>query len=116
MGEQRTCLKSLKRKYSCFRKKIDMVVIRVSASENLELVNSKPCNVCLWYMKMIGVRNCYYSDESGGLTRIKIQDTDQTYFTPGHIKYYEFVLGKGDKCADFGWKCHHKKKTNRKPP
>ena len=77
-----------------------MVVIRVSASENLELVNSKPCNVCLWYMKMIGVRNCYHSDENGGLSRIKVQDTDQTYFTQGHIKYYEFILGKGDKCDD----------------
>ena len=45
------------------RKKLEMFVIRVNQMG--DLVNSKPCNTCIYYMQLYGIKSVYYSNEDG---------------------------------------------------
>lgn len=88
-----TMQKSLER-YSngtprCLRKKLEMVVIRVNNSGNL--MNSKPCNSCLYYLKLFGIKSIYYSDEHGEIVKEKINDIEVSHNSIGHRKYLKYL-------------------------
>ena len=88
------------------------MVIRGAGSAREELANSEPCNVCLFYMKLINIRFCYYSNENGELVRIRVNDTEGTYYTPGHVNYYAYVFGESDRFLKY----NKKKIDHWKPP
>ena len=43
--------------HRCLRKKLEMFVIRVNQMG--DLVNSKPCNTCIYYMQLYGIKSVY---------------------------------------------------------
>ncbi len=73
----------------CLRKKLEIVVIRVN--KNGELLNSKPCNTCLYYMKLYGVKSVYYSDENGDMIKEKISQIEVEHNSIGHRKYLKYL-------------------------
>ncbi len=76
----------------CLRKKIEIVVIRVN--KNGELLNSKPCNSCLYYMKLYGVKSVYYSDENGDIIKEKINQIEVEHNSIGHRRYLQYLENK----------------------
>lgn len=73
----------------CLRRKLEMFVIRVNNSGNL--MNSKPCNSCLYYMKLYGIKSVYYSDEKGEIKKEKICDLEPGHCSIGHRKYCQYL-------------------------
>ena len=90
------------------------MVIRGSGGDRTKLANSEPCNVCLFYMKLMNIRNCYYSNEEGDLVKIKVNETEETYYTPGHINYYAYIFGSSVKFVEYNRT--PKKQDKWKPP
>lgn len=76
----------------CLRKKLEIFVIRVN--KNDELMNSKPCNTCLYYMKLFGVKSVYYSDENGDIIKEKINQIEVEHQSIGHRKYMKYLESK----------------------
>jgi deoxycytidylate deaminase len=50
---------------------MDIVVIRQT---NGHLIMSKPCKHCILYLKNIGIKRVYYSDNNGNLVCEKVKD------------------------------------------
>ncbi len=74
----------------CLRRKLEIVVIRVNNSGCL--VNSKPCISCLYYLRLYGVRNIYYSDNDGKMIKEKIVEVETKHKSIGYrnlCKYLE---------------------------
>jgi len=83
-----------------------MFVIRVNNTGNL--VNSKPCNTCIYYMQLYGIKSVYYSNEDGEIIKEKIIDISADHMSISQNKYYEYIKN-GDKNV-----LEHKEKTKKK--
>jgi len=59
-----------------------MYVIRVNKNDNL--VNSKPCKSCIEVMRMFGIKNIYYSTETGELKKEKTNDIETEHMSIAH--------------------------------
>lgn len=76
----------------CLRKKLEMFVIRVNNSGTL--MNSKPCNSCLYYLRLYGIKSVYYSDKDGEIKKEKIGNLEAEHSSIGHRKYCEYLEKK----------------------
>ena len=77
------------------RKKLEMFVIRVNQMGNL--VNSKPCNSCIYYMQLYGIKSVYYSNEDGVIVKEKLTDITPDHLSISQNKYYKYVESGDDK-------------------
>ncbi len=67
-------------KYRKIKKELanySLVVMRVNCAG--KLVNSKPCIDCLSYLKSLGIKNIYYSNDASTLTREKTKNINTTH-------------------------------------
>ena len=55
-------------------KNLDLMVIRISNHDNIQLVNARPCHKCLNMMKTLGFRRVHYTDETGNIITENIRD------------------------------------------
>jgi len=76
------------------RKKLEMFVIRVNQMG--DLVNSKPCNTCIYYMQLYGIKSVYYSNEEGEIVKEKINNITADHMSISQNKYYKYIEN-GDK-------------------
>ncbi len=76
------------------RKKLEMFVIRVNQMG--DLVNSKPCNTCIYYMQLYGIKSVYYSNEEGEIVKEKINNITADHMSISQNKYYKYIES-GDK-------------------
>ena len=77
------------------RKKLEMFVIRVNQMGNL--VNSKPCNTCIYYMQLYGIKSVYYSNEDGVIVKEKLNDITADHLSISQNKYYKYIDNGGDR-------------------
>ena len=77
------------------RKKLEMFVIRVNQMG--DLVNSKPCNTCIYYMQLYGIKSVYYSNEEGVIVKEKLTDITADHLSISQNKYYKYVESGEDK-------------------
>jgi hypothetical protein len=49
-----------------------LYVVRVSPNDPEKLLNSRPCNNCIEYMKLFGIKYVFYSNELGEITKEKV--------------------------------------------
>ena len=77
------------------RKKLEMFVIRVNQMG--DLVNSKPCNTCIYYMQLYGIKSVYYSNEEGEIVKEKIIDIIADHLSISQNKYYKYIESGGDR-------------------
>ena len=73
----------------CLRRKLEIVVIRVNRFGCL--VNSKPCSSCLYYLRLYGVRNIYYSDDDGEIIKEKIAEVETSHKSVGHRSLFKYL-------------------------
>jgi hypothetical protein len=59
-----------------------MFVVRINAGG--EMVNAKPCAMCIFLMLKFNVRTVYYSDDNGDIVKEKVSAM-ATYFSRGLI-------------------------------
>lgn len=52
--------------------KMKLYVVRVSGNDPDKLLNSRPCNNCIEYMKLFGIKYVFYSNEFGEITKEKV--------------------------------------------
>jgi len=52
--------------------KMKLYVVRVSGNDPEKLLNSRPCKNCIEYMKLFGVKYVFYSNETGEITKEKV--------------------------------------------
>ena len=88
-----------------------MFVIRVNSKGNL--VNSKPCNSCIYYMQLYGIKSVYYSDENGEIVREKLMNIESTHFSISQDRYYQY-LESGDKDTIMRFSENYRKKERKK--
>lgn len=55
-----------------FLKKVDIIVIRIGCDGTI--LNSKPCTSCLNVLKLLHIRNVYYTNNSGELESHRVKD------------------------------------------
>ena len=77
------------------RKKLEMFVIRVNQMG--DLVNSKPCNTCIYYMQLYGIKSVYYSNEEGEIVKEKLNDITADNLSISQNKYYKYIESGEDK-------------------
>ena len=77
------------------RKKLEMFVIRVNQMG--DLVNSKPCNTCIYYMQLYGIKSVYYSNEEGVIVKEKLNDITADHLSISQNKYYKYIESGRDK-------------------
>ena len=77
------------------RKKLEMFVIRVNQMG--DLVNSKPCNTCIYYMQLYGIKSVYYSNEEGAIVKEKLTEITADHLSISQNKYYKYVENGGDR-------------------
>jgi deoxycytidylate deaminase len=61
-----------------------------------DLVNSKPCNTCIYYMQLYGIKSVYYSNEDGEIVKEKINNITADHMSISQNKYYKYI-DSGDK-------------------
>ena len=61
------------------------------------LVNSKPCNSCIYYMQLYGIKSVYYSNEDGLIVKEKLTDITPDHLSISQNKYYKYVESGDDK-------------------
>ena len=83
----------------CLRKKLEIVVIRVNNKG--QLLNSKPCNSCLYYMKLFGVKSVYYSNENGDIIKEKVNNIEVEHQSVGHRRYLNYLENKSSGTVRF---------------
>jgi len=72
-----------------------MVVIRINGKN--ELVNSKPCENCIYYLRLYGIKNVYYSNENGEIVKEKITEICSEHRTISHTRYLEYLETNSDE-------------------
>jgi len=72
-----------------------MVVIRINTKN--ELVNSKPCENCIYYLRLYGIKNVYYSNENGEIVKEKITEIESEHRTISHTRYLEYLETNSDE-------------------
>ena len=72
------------------RSKLKIIVVRQNKSG--DLANSKPCKMCLDFIRHSGIKTVYYSDSNGNIIKNKSCDIsmDDSYTTNG-IKIIERI-------------------------
>ena len=66
---------STRRKRTIIRKKnIKILVIRIGGYNKNKLINSKPCSYCIKYLRFIGIKKIYYSNNDGCITYENIKE------------------------------------------
>ena len=88
-GRQRYTSISIHAEMNCLRefhkhtkyKRCHILVVRLNS--NLKLVNSKPCRDCMISLLKMGIKNVYYSDESGNIVCEKIKHMTSTHISSG---------------------------------
>jgi len=88
----------------CLRKKLEMVVIRVNNKGNL--ANSKPCNNCIYYLRLYGVKNVYYSNDNGVIVKEKINYIENEHCSLGHNRYCKYLENNDANFITFKSKIH----------
>ena len=73
------------------KKKIDLIVMKLNKSN--DFTNSKCCSVCYSIMKAFSIRNVYYYNEGGELTKEKISEFKPDYHSSG-FEYFFTICGK----------------------
>ena len=73
----------------CLRRKLEIVVIRVNKFGCL--VNSKPFSSCLYYLRLYGIRNIYYSDDDGEMIKEKISEFETSHKSIGHRSLFKYL-------------------------
>lgn len=68
------------------------MVIRIDKKDknNIQLVNSRPCYMCLEMMKAVGIRRVYYSDDFGKIIYENIRDMISIHTSNVMMKYDSF--------------------------
>jgi deoxycytidylate deaminase len=67
------------------------------------LVNSKPCNTCIYYMQLYGIKSVYYSNEDGEIVKEKLNDITADHLSISQNKYYKYIEnGKDRYIFDYG--------------
>ncbi len=61
------------------------------------LVNSKPCNTCIYYMQLYGIKSVYYSNEDGVIVKEKLNDITADHLSISQNKYYKYIENGGDR-------------------
>ncbi len=61
------------------------------------LVNSKPCNTCIYYMQLYGIKSVYYSNEDGEIVKEKLNDITADHLSISQNKYYKYIESGGDR-------------------
>ena len=56
-----------------------------------DLVNSKPCNTCIYYMQLYGIKSVYYSNEDGEIVKEKLNDITADHLSISQNKYYKYI-------------------------
>jgi hypothetical protein len=64
---------------------LTIVVIRLAGSG--KLANSKPCNACIDFMKVLGIKTVIYSNDEGQLIKEKLTDIESTHETLGNRQF-----------------------------
>ena len=85
-------------------------MIRVNAKG--DLVNSKPCNSCIYYMQLYGIKSVYYSDENGEIVREKLLDIQSSHLSISQDRYYQF-LETGDEKTIMMFSENYRKRTRK---
>ena len=62
-----------------------------------DLVNSKPCNTCIYYMQLYGIKAVYYSNEDGDIIKEKLNDIIADHLSISQNKYYKYIESGEDK-------------------
>ncbi len=62
-----------------------------------ELVNSKPCNTCIYYMQLYGIKTVYYSNEDGAIVKEKLTKITADHLSISQNKYYKYIESGEDK-------------------
>lgn len=88
-----------------------MFVIRVNGKG--ELMNSKPCNSCIYYMQLYGIKSVYYSNENGEIVREKLLDIKSTHLSISQSRYYQYMQ-TGDKNTIMMFSDTYRKKSRKK--
>ena len=92
---QKNLVSNSNKLHRCLRKKLEMFVIRVNQMGNL--VNSKPCNTCIYYMQLYGIKSVYYSNEDGVIVKEKLNDITADHLSISQNKYYKFKSNMNSK-------------------
>ena len=62
-----------------------------------DLVNSKPCNTCIYYMQLYGIKSVYYSNEDGVIVKEKLNEITADHLSISQNKYSQSVESGGDR-------------------
>lgn len=62
-----------------------------------DLVNSKPCNTCIYYMQLYGIKSVYYSNEDGDIVKEKLNNIIADHLSISQNKYYKYIESGEDK-------------------
>ena len=65
----------------------DLLVVRVNPSG--QLINSKPCCMCIYIMKLYGINKVYYSTGNGAIKCERVRDIEETHYSKGLIRCFE---------------------------
>lgn len=60
---------------------IQLLVIRIGGNGKNNFINSKPCKHCINYMKTLGIRKVYYSDDNGDIIYEKISNMQSEHIS-----------------------------------
>lgn len=70
---------------------VQLLVVRIGGNSKKEFVNSKPCVHCINYMKQLGIKKIYYSDNFGNIIYEKIQDIQTDHVSIIRLLYQNNV-------------------------
>jgi deoxycytidylate deaminase len=88
-----------------------MFVIRVNNTG--KLVNSKPCNSCIYYMMLYGVKSVYYSNDKGEIIKEKLKEIEATHISLSQERYFQYVE-TNDRETLLKFNDNYRKKTRGK--
>jgi hypothetical protein len=72
--------------------KMKLYVVRVSGNDPDKLLNSRPCKNCIEYMKLFGVKYVFYSNETGEITKEKVDTMESLHESLAVRIYYKKIL------------------------
>lgn len=65
------------------KKKYSLLVIRLNNSN--QLINSKPCSMCINMMIMYGISKVYYSNSDGNIEMYKVKDIVSSHLSKAYL-------------------------------
>ena len=77
-------------------------------------MNSKPCNSCIYYMQLYGIKSVYYSNDNGEIIKEKISDIEASHQSISQARYYQYCETKdADVILTFDEKYRQKLKSKK---